>query len=1042
MEVDQKPQPSGDFRRNPLIPSEICLAIARGLRHIQKLDRHHVFFGRLSSHSVLFDQDDMVSLHLKGASEVQVSAHDESMNTPNYVFDEIADSKHLFSPGDEAMGTGTGRTSTTGRETLEQRLLAEQHDSSSSSQKEWIEKTISTTTDSSRSRTVSSTASVLTSATRARPHLETRTVIDGGIDHIRWRAPELSSGADVSIQTAIFSLGMILWEVHTREIPFAEASAEEACIRLCAGERPSLATIADSTQAMLIERCWAHDPRRRPSIDEVIQILQEIEDVRLAGTLMEDFSMEAQHEDVFSTESMEDKYPNYIDAVFMTMSAISGTGFLTFDMSKISLASQIFFLITIQAGSSVMLSAAPLIIRRYQIRRTLKKHHRRIWVASSDGRGYIDRIFYDGDIRHPRGIRVPYLDPDGTMIPLKNRPKQIETDKISEPHPLSDIITSFHDTESFHFDHSPYPENEELQHDREAITQRLKDTIDLPLPQNRPRLNQHIFSYLNLSANASPILISDEPLYRSVYEYRAMGKLIRYVFLYMLIWYLIGVLIIDMTVIFSPYLRNLLSEEKTSPFFFSLFAAISCFNNCGMSVLENGFGDVIAYPTISLTLGFLIIAGNTLFPLFLRFFVNFFKSQSKSQRPIYHFIMRKSRLCYTHLFDSVQTRLLALFWLFLFLLNFIFICALDWNKLHSAVPADSSFRGKWFSILCTAFACAVNVRTCGSSMAPERSFNNSTLWTFIIAMFFGPYPFILALQRSRQEVDYDEEKRRSQDTANQQEEGDLVLPPAYLFSDGNDVTFNEHMSINSEIPRAASDSGFSVNSYQRVRRERPMIRMRKRRSGKLKWKIALRQVTQFLVSQQDNPQIRDIVVLFIFLVLITMIENKKIVNGQMSNMQILFDLVSAYGNVGLSLGFGTITSKRHPMHVASEVLMIIVMFRGKHREIPSDLDHAIDFKHFLDIPVPFEHVIHSLDQIGMVLASRHSKNPFKSTKKPPAHAPPPLSAFPSQPRRTHSYSGPSTRQRSINGHFFSTPEEEEGVNERTGLLNSDMMTDT
>ncbi|KAK2955664.1 K+ Transporter [Blattamonas nauphoetae] len=650
-----------------------------------------------------------------------------------------------------------------------------------------------------------------------------------------------------------------------------------------------------------------------------------------------------------------------------------------------------------------------MIIRRAQLHHTLKKHRRRIWVAGSTGQGYIDRIFYEDDTRHPRGIRVPYLDPDGAMIPLKNKHTIIETDKISEPRPLGDLVRATPDSFSYELRYLPVPENEEADNNREVIVQRLSNSIQSDLPQIRPHLNQHIFSYLNLSAETEPILISDEPLYESVYEYQAMGKLIK-------------------AVIFSSYLRNLLASSHTNPFFFALFSSVSLFNNAGLSIIPNGFKDVAAYPLITITIGLLITSGNTLFPLLFRLMMNFFKSRSKSKRPIYHFLMKKSRLCYTHMFESVETRLLTVFWALFFFLNFIFICALDWKNLYSAIPVESPMRGKWFSVICSAFASAVNVRSCGGSITPEDTFNNCTLWSMIISMFFGPFPFILALQRSRQEVDHDEEKRRSDLTANIQEQGDLVPLPAYLLQGASDMTFSDDQTITSDF--------FSINASESqimtFNRPQPQFRIRKKRSNKTKWMIAVRYFLRFFEAQQDNPQVRDVIMIFVCVMVVSMIENKRISTGEVRMMSILFDLVSAYGNVGLSLGFASIGSVNAQMKTLSQIVFGFVMFRGKHREIPSNLDNAIDFQHFMNVPVPFEHIIHSLDKIGMVLASRHRNNPFQTVPSNPPQAPAPV---PPKPRTRHRREHAIPQQRGrIHSNFFQQPIIEDHDEETAPLI--------
>ncbi|KAA6401401.1 MAG: hypothetical protein EZS28_003078 [Streblomastix strix] len=51
----------------------------------------------------------------------------------------------------------------------------------------------------------------------------------------------------------------------------------------------------------------------------------------------------------------------------------------------------------------------------------------------------------------------------------------------------------------------------------------------------------------------------------------------------------------------------------------------------------------------------------------------------------------------------------------------------------------------------------------------------------------------------------------------------------------------------------------------------------------------------------------------------------------------------------------------------------MMMFFGKHREIPSSLDNAIDFRHFLTIPVTPEHIIYSEDKWKMVVSTKKGR---------------------------------------------------------------------
>jgi Trk-type K+ transport system membrane component len=57
---------------------------------------------------------------------------------------------------------------------------------------------------------------------------------------------------------------------------------------------------------------------------------------------------------------------------------------------------------------------------------------------------------------------------------------------------------------------------------------------------------------------------------------------------------------------------------------------------------------------------------------------------------------------------------------------------------------------------------------------------------------------------------------------------------------------------------------------------------------------------------------------------------------------LLFEIVSAYGTVGLSLGYPrTETSLSAQFNTVSKLIIIAMQVRGRHRGLPHSLDHAI-----------------------------------------------------------------------------------------------------
>ncbi|KAK2963775.1 hypothetical protein BLNAU_1342 [Blattamonas nauphoetae] len=309
--MSNRPPPSRSAppiqRHDPVVPTKIALQIANGLRFLQKRDQHHVFFGRLSSHSVLLDDQDTVALHVTGASQVAVTVHKEVLNSPSYMFHDIVDNNSSHSDSssssDRLSSTYSSETDSTRRNKalLSSLIHPSGFYSSFSSSTDSTTGSSKVGNSSSRSRTRSShtrSTTSTSSTTRTTVTTNTMSVIDGGIDHLRWRAPELSMGFESSIQSAIFSLGMIIWEMCTCEIPFNDTCAETACIRIFHGERPTLATVEDSRLVHLTEWCWSHEPQHRPSIDQVVDILKNLENTRILHELQFDDDLWRENDDV------------------------------------------------------------------------------------------------------------------------------------------------------------------------------------------------------------------------------------------------------------------------------------------------------------------------------------------------------------------------------------------------------------------------------------------------------------------------------------------------------------------------------------------------------------------------------------------------------------------------------------------------------------------------------------------------------------------------------------------------------------------------
>ncbi|KAK2959733.1 hypothetical protein BLNAU_5222 [Blattamonas nauphoetae] len=93
-----------------------------------------------------------------------------------------------------------------------------------------------------------------------------------GMDGLRWRAPEVvaSNGGQVDgHKAAVFSLGLVLWEIETGQVPFRELDAVNAQRQSGTGVGPKMDDLKNEEFIALIHRCVSVNPKQRPTLTEV-----------------------------------------------------------------------------------------------------------------------------------------------------------------------------------------------------------------------------------------------------------------------------------------------------------------------------------------------------------------------------------------------------------------------------------------------------------------------------------------------------------------------------------------------------------------------------------------------------------------------------------------------------------------------------------------------------------------------------------------------------------------------------------------------------
>lgn len=74
------------------------------------------------------------------------------------------------------------------------------------------------------------------------------------------------------------SFGVIMWQVVTRKQPFAGLNFMNVTLDVLEGRRPSIPQDCPRPFKKMIKKCWHTDPEERPTIEEVINFFERMEE--------------------------------------------------------------------------------------------------------------------------------------------------------------------------------------------------------------------------------------------------------------------------------------------------------------------------------------------------------------------------------------------------------------------------------------------------------------------------------------------------------------------------------------------------------------------------------------------------------------------------------------------------------------------------------------------------------------------------------------------------------------------------------------------
>ncbi|CAG8601645.1 1583_t:CDS:2 [Funneliformis caledonium] len=101
----------------------------------------------------------------------------------------------------------------------------------------------------------------------------------------RWAPPEHFQQRAYTRHSEIYSFAIVLWEIASQKTPFEEKALDDLKSLVLAGARPQPVSTRGTPVAYqkMMEKAWDLDPKQRPTIEEMLKTLNELDSAEFLG---------------------------------------------------------------------------------------------------------------------------------------------------------------------------------------------------------------------------------------------------------------------------------------------------------------------------------------------------------------------------------------------------------------------------------------------------------------------------------------------------------------------------------------------------------------------------------------------------------------------------------------------------------------------------------------------------------------------------------------------------------------------------------------
>ncbi|KAI2637470.1 cation transport protein-domain-containing protein [Xylaria nigripes] len=353
-------------------------------------------------------------------------------------------------------------------------------------------------------------------------------------------------------------------------------------------------------------------------------------------------------------------------------------------------------------------------------------------------------------------------------------------------------------------------------------------------------------------------------------EYRSLKTLALVLVIYFVGYSVFGIVtMVPWIVHNNPHYGSIVDADGVNRVWWGFWTSNAAFMDLGYTLTPDSMLSFNTAIFPLLIMSFLIILGNTGFPVALRFMIwlaSLVVPRGSGLWEELRFLLDHPRRCFTLLFPSN-----ANWWLFSTLIAFngidlILFLILDLGYGAVAeLPWNIRVLDGWFQ--------ATSTRTAGFSCIEVSQLHPAVQVSYLIMMYIAIFPVAISIRKTN-------------------------------------VYEEKSLGLYSNAAYDSDDSRLPSISYLGTH-------LRRQLSFDL-WYVFL---GFFILNITEAPRIRT---------------------GDISMFAILFEIVSAYGTVGVSLGYpGTNASLLAQFSVLGKLVIAAMMIRGRHRGLPYGLDRAV-----------------------------------------------------------------------------------------------------